>query len=146
MMDFPYDDELRYAIVTALPEAYSHARAGMPEEVVGLILSDGTTRPLINQARSSTRFEVSFAQMAEALASINPHTHLVYAIYHSHPAGSLNPSTDDQNQMRAAWSDAGLTLPWVILNPSGPSALWWIDNTYDTFRSFGFAPLEVVNA
>lgn len=132
-----YSPEIMEAIVKAIPPAVQHSIEGLPEEVVGLVLSDGSTIPLINQARSDRRFEVSVAQLANVLSLINPDTHLVYSLYHSHPGSSLDLSPADQTNMRIHWSAGGLRLPWLVVSPETSEArLWWIDEQFDALRSF----------
>lgn len=111
---------------TAVEEAYAHAYSLPHEEVVGLVLSDGTIVRLTNQARSPHRFAVSQTQMAEALAEIDPDEVQVVAIYHSHPSTSTTPSLVDEQMMRDQKRD-GIGLPWLILVPDGPWDLWEID-------------------
>ena len=136
MTDFiPYDDLVTEAITTAIPAMNIHTREGLPEEVVGLILSDGDIVRLINQARSKNRFTVSRAQMAEKLAYIDPEKHVVVAIYHSHPDGTSTLSPTDIDSMRGTWADDGLTLPWVVVCPDSRVSIWWLDPTYNQPQS-----------
>jgi proteasome lid subunit RPN8/RPN11 len=129
LSEFPYDRHILEAIERAFPAIHQHLLDGLPEEVVGLVLSDGATVRLINQARSDSRFEVGVPQLAQALADINPETHTVIGIYHSHPQGSLNLSTHDQKNMKTQWS-VGFSLPWIVMVDDFRASIWWLDPIY----------------
>lgn len=126
----PYDIGLVEAIRTAIPALNIHAWEGLPEEIVGLILSDGDIVRLINQARSSSRFEISRRQMAEKLAYVDPEKHSVVAIYHSHPSGTTTLSPTDLESMSLSWKVDRLTIPWVVVCPGSRVGIWWLDPTY----------------
>lgn len=130
MIEAPFDPEVIDAITRAIPKMDAHMREDHPIECVGLILGAGQTVPLINQARSQTRFAVSKAQLAAALADIPPETDKVYALYHSHPEGSTSLSPADIHNMSYAWTFEGFMLPWVLLTPDNPPSLWWLDQLY----------------
>lgn len=134
-MNLPYDESFLDAIETAIPAMNIHAREGSPQEVVGLVLSDGDIVRLTNQTRSTSMFAVSRAQLADKLAFINPDVHTVIAIYHSHPGGTTTLSPDDQTSMRETWTHDGLTLPWVTIVPDSRLAIWWLDPKYHHARS-----------
>jgi len=125
---FPFPCEVEDAISISLPKIHSHLHNGLPEEVVGLILSDGSIVRLINQARSAVEFTVSQAQLAGVLADINPETHTVYAVYHTHPGGDIVLSPQDQKTLRFHWVVENLALPWLVMVPSGMAALCWVDS------------------
>lgn len=126
----PYPDEVMEAIRVAIPAMNIHAKEGLPEEVVGFVLSDGDIVRLTNQARSRTRFTISRAQMADRLASINPEKHQIIAIYHSHPESTTTLSPTDVESMTQTWNDDGLTLPWVVVCPDSRVGFWWLDPLY----------------
>lgn len=115
-------------LLDSLDLVLHHAASHPRQEVVGLILSDGSTIPLVNQARSATRFSVGQGQMAEALASINPDVEMVVALYHSHPTAPPSPSVTDISMMRDQLS-AGVPIPWVIVTPRGDWGVWELDDT-----------------
>ena len=129
MSEFPYDETILRGIKAAIPAIHQHLLDGLPEEVVGLVLSDGSTVRLINQARSSSRFEVGVPQLAQALADINPATHTVIGIYHSHPLNSPDLSPADQESMKVQWG-VGFSVPWVVMTGDGRVSVWWLDPTY----------------
>lgn len=129
MSEFPYDDTIITGIKASLPAIRQHLVDGLPEEVVGLILSDGSTVRLINQARSTSRFEVGVPQLAQALADINPDTHTVIGIYHTHPLNSPDLSPADQESMKVQWG-VGFSVPWVVMTEDGRVSVWWLDPIY----------------
>lgn len=134
-MNLPYDESFLDAIDLSIPAMNIHAREGSPEEVVGLVLSDGDLVRLTNQTRSKHMFAVSREQLADRLALIDPDKHTVIAIYHSHPGGTTTLSPDDQTSMRETWTQDGLTLPWVTIVPDSRLAIWWLDPAYQSPRS-----------
>lgn len=134
-MGLPYDEDFLKAIDVAIPAMNIHANEGAPEEVVGLVLSDGDIVRLINQTHSAHMFSVSRTQMADRLTMIDPEKHTVIAIYHSHPKGTTTLSPDDQKSMRTSWIQDGLTLPWVTIVPDSRLAIWWLDPHYQGPRS-----------
>lgn len=143
-MIFPFSAQVKESVERALPLIHSHLIEGLPEEVVGLVLSDGSIIPLINQARSSSRFEVSVAQMADVLASIDPEVRTVYALYHSHPAKELSLSFLDQRNLQIHYR-TGLSVPWLVMIPDGSARMWWMDGDYGLPASYQF-PLDLIYA
>lgn len=131
----PYDQLVVDAITLAIPAMNIHAKEGQPEEVVGMILSDGSIVRLINQLRSPYMFSVSRAQLADRLARIDPEIHTVAALYHSHPAGTSTLSPTDITEMRRSWTDDGLTLPWVVVCPDSRIGFWWLDPRFSQPQS-----------
>lgn len=128
--NLPYEAEFHDAILDSVWAMNIHANEHWPEEVCGLVLSNGDIIRLINQARSAHRFTVSRSQLAEKLASIDPDLATVVAIYHSHPRGTTTLSPTDVESMEKSWSDDGLTLPWVVIVPNSRVGVWWIDPRY----------------
>lgn len=117
------------AIETAIPTIFDHAASLHPEEVVGLVWTDGTVTRLINQARSTTEFSVGVAQLSEALVLVDPNEKTVAAVYHSHPADSTALSHADQKSLKAQWED-DLHTPWVVVTPHNGYSIWeWDPDT-----------------
>ena len=77
-----------------------HRDESYPEEAVGILCADGSSYPLINQARSSRRFEVSETLLEEAIAMLNEVGKHPVAIYHSHPESASGPSRRDIEMMK----------------------------------------------
>lgn len=73
--------------------------ASEPYEAVGVVHPDGSTTPLINQARSAIRFLVNPTQLKERLVEKleRGEDADIWAIYHSHilPNSTTDPSTYD---------------------------------------------------
>ena len=90
------------AILFSSLHMVEHTLAQHPLEAVGVLTLEGGLRPLINQARSSERFTVSKQLMEEAVQDIVSSDQTPYALYHSHPKGSPEPSTSDCDNMRLA--------------------------------------------
>jgi len=133
-------EDFTQAVVAGVHNMQVHMRDELPNECVGMLMSDSSVVRLINQQRSPNRFEVSLTQMANTLALINPETHTVFAIYHSHPNGVLDLSIPDQHMMKEMWFLAGLPLPWLIVTPE-VTRIWWMDEQYQTFQSSDVAVL-----
>lgn len=70
-----------------------------PNEAVGYIRTDAILHPLINQARSPRRFEVSDTLAKEAVDEILRDGAEPAMIYHSHPASDSTPSNRDKLMM-----------------------------------------------
>ena len=116
--------ELMHALAIAKPDIIDHAADDHPLEAVGLVFSDGSTRRLINQARSPRRFSIARAQLEEVIAEsgLSP-----ICLYPSHPAGRAVPSTPDQRVMSSQATRAGLPVPFVILGVDGLRVWLWQD-------------------
>ena len=127
-------EDFTQAVVAGTHNMLTHMRDELPNECVGMLMSDSTVVKLINQARSPSRFEVGLPQMADALAAIDPDTRTVFAIYHSHPNGSLDLSPYDQTSMRDMWTYGGLPIPWIVVTAT-QSRIWWMDDHYHAFQS-----------
>ena len=111
------------AATLATTEILDHVASSLPNEAVGLLWSDSTITPLVNQARSPTRFVVSPTLLAEALSTVDPYDKYLVAIYHSHPSGHLAISTDDFGTLQTQL-DNNVLLPWIIVTPDGRMAAW----------------------
>ena len=95
-----------------------HASDDHPFECVGLLLEDGNTIRLRNQARSRHRFFVNPEQFADI---IDEFTAPVSALYHSHIDKPSIPSDEDKRMMfylSTVWPDAY----HIILSPFGHHA------------------------
>jgi len=93
-------------------------------ECVGLVLEDGNTIRLKNQARSPHRFFVNPVQFTDIHHQF---TAPVAALYHSHPHRPSIPSGEDRRMMRylkTVWPSAY----HIILSPSGHAAFHVVDN------------------
>lgn len=100
-------------------------------EAVGIIWSDSSVTPLVNQARSSKRFSVSETLFAETLARVDPAEKTMVSLYHSHPSGALFPSSEDQASILTQFR-RGIFCPWTIIDPTSPAhtprwGFWWVE-------------------
>ncbi|MDK1103813.1 MAG: Mov34/MPN/PAD-1 family protein [Actinomycetota bacterium] len=98
----------------------NHRNRDYPNEAVGIICADGTCYPLINQARSSSRFEVSITLVREAMEILVRRDLDPVAIYHSHPTSSSDPSARDGIMM----SELSGVL-FVVIGNDGIAAWTW---------------------
>ena len=88
------------ALITFSAGSLIHARDNAyPNEAVGYIRTDAILHPLINQARSPKRFEVSDTLAKEAVDEIVRDGAEPAMIYHSHPASDSTPSNRDKLMM-----------------------------------------------
>ena len=90
---------LAWLLEQALP-AVAHADTTSPHEVVGIIASDGSVYPLINQRRSASEFEVSSRLVREGIEQIKARDLEPVAFYHSHPTRTADPSDRDKDMIR----------------------------------------------
>lgn len=106
-----------------LEDLESHYKEEAPIECVGLLLWNGDSIRLKNQARSEHRFFVSQQQLEERLIPDQP----VMAIYHSHPHREAVPSGEDKEMMQyiaGVWPK----VFHIILSPHGHRAYHVVDN------------------
>jgi len=96
-----------------------HAAKDYPNEAVGIICDGGFIHPLINQARSPHRYEVSKQLVVEAFETITSRGLVPIGFYHSHPSSTPEPSPRDVLHM----SEYPNTL-FIIIGPTSISA--WI--------------------
>ena len=97
-----------------------HRDSDYPHEAVGILCSDGSIYPLINQARSAHRFEVSQPLVKEAIGVLTQRGMEPIAVYHSHPTSSSGPSKRDIMLME--------TMPGslsIIIGQDGIAAWLW---------------------
>jgi len=90
----------------------AHMEQDLPNECVGLLLLDGNTIQLRNQARSPHRFFVNPVQYDDIEL-----TAPVCALYHSHPLRPAKPSGEDERMMME-WPE----VMHIILSPDGHKA------------------------
>jgi proteasome lid subunit RPN8/RPN11 len=100
-------------------------------EAVGIIWSDSSISPLVNQARSSKRFAVSESLFAETLAQVDPAEKTMVSLYHSHPSGAMFPSSEDQASILTQFRRE-IFCPWTIIDPTSPPyaprwGFWWAE-------------------
>lgn len=100
-----------------------HMDDSSPYECVGLLLWDGNTIRLRNQAQSEHRYFVSGAQLQERVSPDDP----IMAIYHSHPQRESTPSGEDKEMMRMLL-DYWPTVFHIILSPHGHRAYHVVDD------------------
>ena len=96
----------------------------LPNEGVGFVWAQGISH-IRNQAQSPTRFSFSPTRLSELIAeqgNIDPQF-----MYHTHPSGQLNLSTDDWMALRHNWHE-GFHVPWVIY-PMKP-----VKESYDDWK------------
>ena len=117
---------------TAASEMLEHRDETYPQEAVGILCSDGSCWPLINQARSAHRLEVSAILVSEAHTMLRERGRNPVAYYHSHPDSASGPSDRDVSMMQ--------TVPgalFVIIGQDGISGWQWEDK----LESCGKIPL-----
>jgi proteasome lid subunit RPN8/RPN11 len=85
---------------TASVEMTDHRDEVYPNEAVGILCSDGSCFPLINQARSAHRLEVSAMLVGEAIDMLIERGLSPVAFYHSHPTSASGPSSRDIQMMQ----------------------------------------------
>ena len=128
--------EFIQAAVTLMEKAavklLDHRHDAYPEEAVGILCSNGDIYPLINQARSGHRFEVSETLSKEAIEILKNRGKEPVAVYHSHPMSSSGPSNRDVAMM--------MNMPGalsIVIGIDGIAAWLW-DNC---LQSVGRIPL-----
>jgi proteasome lid subunit RPN8/RPN11 len=107
---------------TAAFEMVEHRDEVYPYEAVGILCSDGSCYPLINQARSAHRLEVSAILVGEAIDMLRERGLEPVAFYHSHPTSASGPSNRDISMMQ--------TKPgalFVIIGQDGIAGWLWND-------------------
>ena len=117
---------------TAAVEMLNHRDDVYPQEAVGVLCADGSCFPLVNQARSAHRLEVSAFLVAEAIDMLVERGLSPVAFYHSHPTSASGPSTRDVQMMQ--------TKPgalFVIIGQDGIAGWLWNDE----LQSAGTIPL-----
>lgn len=84
----------------------------LPNEGVGFVWPQGISH-LRNQAASPERFSLSPTRLSELIVE---HNHeLPQFMYHSHPNGAANLSSDDWRNLRHNWHTEGFYVPWVVV-------------------------------
>lgn len=136
---FPYPSDLIDKLGDGMKGVYDHIQVQESkklEEVVGLVLDQGQHVPLVNQARSYIRFDIGPTQFDDVVRNL-PSDLRVLAFYHSHPAGNLTPSIEDQDQMLFQFA-RGIYFPWLIAttNPHPHARLHWVDPLYGAVASY----------
>lgn len=128
--------EFIQAAVTLMEDAAvrmaDHRDDAYPEEAVGILCSNGDTYPLINQARSGHRFEVSETLVKEAIEILENRGKEPVAMYHSHPTSAASPSARDVSMM--------MNMPGalsIVVGIDGIAAWLWDD----VLQSVGRIPL-----
>ena len=117
---------------SAASEMLAHRDEVYPNEAVGVLCDDGSCYPLINQARSAHRLEVSAFLVSEAIAMLVERGKSPVAFYHSHTTSSSGPSARDVEMMQ--------TKPealFVIIGQDGISGWMWDDG----LQAVGVVPL-----
>ena len=112
--------QLEALLVAARPYILEHRDQDFPHEAVGILCADGSTFPLINQARSHKRFEVSEQLVTEAIAQLKIRKRHPVAVYHSHPESDSGPSKRDE-MMMAEMPQA----TFIIAGNDGIAAWMW---------------------
>ena len=113
-------DPLALVLTVARPQLLIHSDDDYPHETVGILCVDGTCYPLINQARSHKRFEVSELLVTEAIAQLKVRKRHPVAIYHSHPTSTSEPSARDTLMMKEMPQAS-----FVIIGSDGIAAWMW---------------------
>lgn len=94
-INITFIDSVRDLIHQAYQSLKLHSASDYPIEAVGIICDGGITYPLINQARSPHRYEVSKQLVTEALDVLNARGLLPLGFYHTHPTSNPEPSKRD---------------------------------------------------
>lgn len=115
-----------------------HARAGAPEEVVGVLAGERGEAESVAERRypaenaaatPETRYEIAPAEELELLQRVDEAGLDVVGFYHSHPNGPLAPSETDARL--AAWP----RYSYVIVSLAGETAevgSWrWTGETFE---------------
>ena len=113
-------DEVEAILVAARPDLIASRDEGYPNEAVGIICSDAEVYPLINQARSSHRFEVGETLVGEAVNHLKYRDKHPIAVYHSHPESDSGPSARDEMMMKEMPK-----ATFVIVGIDGIAAWLW---------------------
>ena len=121
-------------------DVVAHARAGAPEEIVGVLVGergppDRVTR--IERATNAaatpeTRYELDPAEQLSLLESVESAGDEVIGFYHSHPNGPAGPSATDAD--RATWDGYVYAIVSLAGEPSLGAWRW---------TGEAFEPLEV---
>ncbi len=114
--------QLETLLTAARTDLTKHRDDDYPNEAVGILCADGTVYPLINQARSHKRFEVSERIVTEAIAQLKVRKRHPVAIYHSHPTSTSEPSNRDIMMMQEMPQAS-----FVIVGSDGIAAWMWND-------------------
>lgn len=115
-------EPLEAILVVVRPYLVEQRAHHYPNEAVGIICADGTHYPLINQARSPKRFEVSQLLVNEAIIHLKNSNRHPIAVYHSHPDSSSDPSKRDEMLMAEMPQSTS-----VIVGSDGIAAWMWDD-------------------
>lgn len=117
-----------------------HARAGAPEEVVGILAGDrGETKSVAERRYAAenaastpeTRYEIAPAEELELLERVDDGGLEVVGFYHSHPRGPLAPSETDARL--AAWPRYSYVI--VTLGTEPDLGSWrWTGETFEQER------------
>ncbi len=111
--------DVREAVASSVIEMVAHAHEKPDEEMAGVVLRDGTSVRLINEARPEYR-DGSFVIHSSQLDDLD-----VIAFYHSHPNDVEFPSLIDE--------DGLAPIPLVIIT-STAAILWWYREDIGYYR------------
>lgn len=118
------DDGIIAIVEKLLHESYTslklQAAKAYPIEAVGVLCEDGSTAPLINQARSAVRYEVSETLVVEVLDELERRGMIPVAFYHSHPESNADPSERDVLMMKEQANSV-----FIIVGKESISAWCW---------------------
>lgn len=114
-------------------ELLAHARAGAPEEVVGVLAGpDDETVTRVDRAANvaadpRTHYELDPVEQVEILDAVDAAGETVVGFYHSHPRGSPVPSAIDERL--ASWPG----YVYLIVSPREPllRAWRWTGETFE---------------
>ncbi len=106
------------ALYEARDEAY-------PNEGVGIVTIDCIVYPLINQARSSTRFIVNERLVHEAQEELKGQGHTPVTFYHTHPVSPPSPSARDE-----LWLEEHPNQVMMIVGKTGIAGWVWTDRLH----------------
>lgn len=83
----------------------------LPNEGIGFVWPQGISH-LRNQAQSPKRFSISPVRLSELI--VQHDDTFPEFMYHSHPRGEANLSSDDWRNLRFNWYEGAFRVPWVV--------------------------------
>lgn len=125
----------------ARDDIITHARAGAPEEVVGVLVGERGPPDRVTHieratnvaATPETRYELDPTEQLSLLESVESSGSAVVGFYHSHPHGPAEPSATDA--ARATWDGYVYAIVSLAGEPSLGAWRW----TGEAFESLDVA-------
>ena len=118
------------------------AQQKTPQEICGLISQDAQglhLHPLPNTATTpENRFEMDAIALLKHFKRLEAENQQLYAIYHSHPAGSTVPSDEDIRQWRQHYPNILMLI--IGLHPHTQLSVWKLDQQAQAHRLHDVPP------